>query len=573
MKRNKKVQGKRMSLLLVVCLLMVCLLAACGKEEKKEVSQETQGGKDTGEQTQDKPETEGEEALEDTQAGQQGEVEGWSWPLAEQKELSMWIAWSNEYAMDPNELLGIQAIEQATNVHVNWITVADQEAGEKFGLMIASGDIPDIIRGANSYYSGGLSKMVEDGISIDLTEEVPAYMPTYLGLIEGNESLQRDTVTDDGRRVAVYTITSDFGRVEGERAWGGLCVRQDWLDELGLETPVTIEDWHQVLTAFKGVEGCEAPLMIGKNGTDTYGNWVSAYGVGPAFYQKDGVVKYGPAEQGYWEYLNTFRQWYEEGLIDKDFMANDAGFMAAGEYIGTGRAGASANIVGLTADVWKTMGYTDDPDFFLSAVPYPVLKEGDTSYVLFNMRDLLKEAVVVTASCQDVELACRYLDYWYTKECMLYDSLGIEGDSYTAEDDGTYALTDSLLEQVATYQSVLGTLAAKYTLLTSDFGLYNWAGLDISSPQNTIDQSLIWSEASGAMALPTYMTMTDEEAFEYASLYTNIQTLSQEYTVKVITGASNLEQDYDTFLSKLEGCGLERCLAIQQAALDRYLAR
>ena len=114
---------------------------------------------------------------------------------------------------------------------------------------------------------------------------------------------------------------------------------------------------------------------------------------------------------------------------------------------------------------------------------------------------------------------------------------------------------------------------ARYTLLTSDFGLYNWAGLDISSPQNTIEQSLIWCEASDELALPTCMTMTDEEAFEYASLYTDIQTLSQEYTVKVITGAANLEKDYETFLNKLESCEMGRCLAIQQAALDRYLAR
>lgn len=575
MKRKVETRRKRIACLLMLCLLFASVLAACAKKEKS--GQDIQGMKESEGQTADKGETEGtgqdEGKEQQEESEQESETADWTWPLAEQKELSVWIAWSNEYSLDPNELLGIQAIEKATNVHINWNTVADHEAGEKFGLMIASGDIPDIIRGANSYYSGGLSKMVEDGISVDLTEAVSAYMPTYMALIEGNESLQRDTVTDDGRRVAVYTITSDFGRLEGERAWGGLCVRQDWLDDLNLEIPVTIEDWHKVLTAFKGIEGCEAPLMIGKNGTDTYGSWVSAYGVGPAFYQSDGVVKYGPAEQGYKEFLETFRQWYEEGLIDKDFMANDAGFMAAGEYIGTGRAGASANIVGLTADVWKNMGYTDDPDFFLSAAPYPVQNEGEPSYVLFHMRDLIKEAVVVTTSCKDIELACRYLDYWYTKECMLYDSLGIEGDSYTIDDNGNYVLTDSLLEQVATYQSVLGTLAARYTLLTSDFGLYNWAGLDISSPQNTIEQSLIWCEASDELALPTCMTMTDEEAFEYASLYTDIQTLSQEYTVKVITGAANLEKDYETFLNKLESCEMGRCLAIQQAALDRYLAR
>ena len=65
--------------------------------------------------------------------------EEWSWPLPEQKELSMWTAFTNNYIDTPNELKTIQLLEEQTNVHVNWTVVSGNEAAEKFGLMMASG--------------------------------------------------------------------------------------------------------------------------------------------------------------------------------------------------------------------------------------------------------------------------------------------------------------------------------------------------------------------------------------------------------------------------------------------------
>ena len=37
----------------------------------------------------------------------------------EKKELSVWLIWSNEKVADPNDLEGVQYIEELTNVHIN----------------------------------------------------------------------------------------------------------------------------------------------------------------------------------------------------------------------------------------------------------------------------------------------------------------------------------------------------------------------------------------------------------------------------------------------------------------------
>ena len=194
---------RRVLAILLVLAMAMSTLAACGtKTEDKGQSTTTTNKTETGK----------------TESGDTGATEvadEWTWPLAETKEVSIWTWWANDYFTDPNELKGIQAIEAATNVHVNWVWVSQAEAVEKFGLMMASGDYPDILRSAESYYTGGLVQACTDGVIIDMTEYVEKYMPTYMALRTSSEKLAKDTVTDDGRMVGVYTIASKNGEVMG----------------------------------------------------------------------------------------------------------------------------------------------------------------------------------------------------------------------------------------------------------------------------------------------------------------------------------------------------------------------
>lgn len=507
--------------------------------------------------------------------GEDASDDEWSWPLKEKKELSFWIVWENQYLDNPNELKGVQQIEENTNVHINWNIVAEAEAAEKFSLMIASGEYPDIIRGADSFYTSGLTKMVDDGVSIELTDYIDKYMPNYSKLRKSNEKLMKDTMSDDGRIVSLYSIASKTGEVKGERVWGGPTIRQDWLDELGLSIPVTIADWHEVLTKIKAnYPKCEAPLMLGATGTNYYGAFTSAFGVLPEFYNDNGIVKYGPAEEGYKQWVETFRQWYAEGLIDPNFVSNDASFYSSGEFIGPGKAAAGCNVWGMTADVYKQMGYTDDENYWVAAAPYPVLNEGDAPQAGAPMSELVKETLVVTTACEDVELALRYLDYYYTNESMMLSSLGIEGETYVDNGDGTYSITNSLKAKVA--DGTFPTLSeAVYThsLGAASFGLYNWEMYDaVYEGNNATDAYDVWENTKYDLLLPPTITMTEDEAQEFASLYLIIQTLVQENTVKFIMGTLPMDE-YDNFVEKLHTFGIDRCIELKQAALDRYNAR
>ncbi len=560
----------------LILAMTVGVLAGCGK---KEAAKKPGNAVSTGNEVQqeDSAKAAGKEA--ETNTGNEeaeGKTEEWSWPLPEQKELSFWIVWSNEFTEDPNELKGVRQIESNTNVHIDWSVVISQQASEKFGLLIASGDYPDLIRGAESYYTGGLVQAIADGVLYDLTECIPQYMPNYQALRTSDERLERDTKTDDGRLAGAYTIASDYGVIQGENSWGGLCIRQDWLEECKLPVPETIADWEKVLTVFRDTYGCEAPLLTGsENGYDVCHNFLTAYGVLGEFYRENNTVKYGPLEDGYREWVELFRKWYADGLLDPNFISNDANVISSPDYIATGRAGAGANVWGKTADIRKQEGFSEKEDFFLLAVKAPVLEQGAKSQIGCAMSELAKETVAITKNCQDVELACRWLDYWYSEEGMYLDSLGIENESYERDANGNCHLTETVKERVANgeYPTLSSLINAEYTLSTSDFGLYNWAQYEpLFEGNRAVEAYDIWNQAGQDMVLPSFMSMTEEELTAYNSLYTAIKTLVQENTIKFITGTKDMTE-YDSFVAELHTYGIDDCIAYKQAALDRYNAR
>ena len=541
---------KKTIALLLAVLMVLALFSACSKSDSGSGSASKSDSEEGGE---------------------------WTWPLDEQKELSIWVVWSNDYVEHINDLPGIQTIEKNTNVHIDWVEVDSATAQEQFGLMLTSGNIPDIIRGVNSYYTGGTQKAVDDGVLADLTAVAEKYMPTYTALRKSNPQLEKDTLTDEGRINGPWTITSYFGSKEvvGERVWAGICVRGDWLDALGLDLPRTIDDWDKTLKAVKAAyPECEAPLMIGSNGPDFFSSFLSAYGCLRAFYKDGDTIKYGPMQDGYKEWLTLMHDWYTQGLIDPNFMSNGADIMAPNDYFGTGKCFAGMELWGLTDTVLKAQGYNNEENFVITATSTPVLKEGDTPQIGFDTSSLIKEQLGIAKSTKDLELTCRYLDYWYTDECMLLDSLGLEGESYEVDDQGVYHLTQKMHDAVANGEvSTVSEAVYKYTLGTSDFGLYNWGMFDPiyegNAALNAYDE---FNTAKFDLMLPSSMTMTDAENQEYVAMYTDIETLANENTVKFITGEKDLAE-WDDFVAQLKTYGIDRCIELQQAALDRYNAR
>ncbi len=488
-------------------------------------------------------------------------------------EISVWHVWSSDYLDSITDVKIVAELEAITGISVDWTTASTWERDEKFGILLSSGDIPDLVYAQTSEYPGGVLQAVEDGVFMDVTEFAETYVPNYIALIESNEEVRKDVTSDDGRLLAFYQLACTENGLEAEKEFLGLCIRQDWLDELGLDVPVTIDDWYEVLTAFKNEMGAEAPLMIGPTGTLINGAFTSAFGVMPEFYQEDGVVKFGPMEEGYRDFIELFQQWYAEGLIDQNFMTNNVERYPAHEYTTTGMTGAFTHSYRMVGHGMQEQGLVSDDEFELTAVANPVLNEGDTPEALPLSSGIVTDPLYVSADSDNLEALGAWLNFMYSKEGAMLQGYGVEGEDYTVDEDGNVEFTDAILNNEDGYSP---SDAYSMTVANFRFGLSNWKGSMLTNGEERYEEYLviedIWTDQDTSKYLSSKITMTEEESETYTALYSDIETFVDESIAKFIVGTNSMDE-WDAFTEQLIEMGIEECIQIQQNALDRYNAR
>ena len=228
----KKGRGAKWISLFLILAMTVSLFAACGKKNEDSKNESNHNNSQTEQKTPEEGnQVEGEEGDTPEDSGDKE-----FFPLEEKTEFSLWTV-DNGMMTPGYEATDTAAlVEEATNVHLKVAWVTANEAQEKFGLMIASGDIPDMVySGVNSYYTGGPIQAVKDGLFLEMTDLIDQYMPNYKAILDSNEQLKKDVTADDGKRYSLYSIYMDDNmNLDTNLNFIGMAVRKDWLDEAGL---------------------------------------------------------------------------------------------------------------------------------------------------------------------------------------------------------------------------------------------------------------------------------------------------------------------------------------------------
>ena len=477
------------------------------------------------------------------------------------------------------ENLGYQKIMEITGIDVQFIHPPQGQEVEQFNLIIASGDLPDMI--VDHGYPGGPDRAIEDGVYLRLNELIEAHAPNYARVRDSQvppEIADLQAITDTTGEIGNQTIT-DAGNVwaftmiqpELQLPWFGPVMRADWLDELGLDVPTTMDEWEHVLTVFRDEKGAEAPLSLISNlPFGSYGLFTGAYDFGgygwtgnQHFYRDDGIVRYAPLEQAFRDYLVRMRRWYDEGLLDPDFMTRDWDGQIALQT--GGGAGAWSASYGSHIDA-HLVAMRHDPDYAIVAVPYPSLNPGETPRMREQGFYNQGYNTAVTTASRHPEEAVRWLDFGYSAEGYMIYNWGIEGVSYTMV-DGRPQFT----ELVANNPDGLPYSQAiwKYKMHVGSY-LRDWRSVPPWRDE-VVHAMEVWSEADAELNLPM-ISFTPEESRELSRIMSDITTFVDERTVRLVVGADSFD-DYDAFVSQLRRMNIDRAIEIQQGALDRYLAR
>jgi putative aldouronate transport system substrate-binding protein len=461
---------------------------------------------------------------------------------------------------DYNENKFFQELEKRTNVHIEFVCPAIGEEPTAYNLMIASDDLPDIIAHNGYHYVDGLDAAVDDGYYLDLTPYLETHLSNYNKLRLKDDFFAKSTVTDKGRVVGFYQIFS-----EPQPPYKGLQIRKDWLDDLGLDVPVTFDDWEAMLVAFKEKKNAYAPLSIGSLGYNMDSNSMSAgYNVLNGFMNVNGTVKFGPAEEGWKKYLTKMNDWYEKGLIDPDFMTG-GGYMPDMTLITSGQCGAWDSMYTMPA-LYESS--SEDKNMQIIPVASPVENPGDEVHV--RLADSIIHAYcTISADSPNAELAMRWLDYMCTEEGSLLANYGIEHESFEFDAQGKPQFTELVTNNPdgLSFAQCMTYYALPPSLIGGD---YDWTRELSSVPEEDVISMDVWGSVSDDYNMPAGISYTSDEAKELGEIVNNINTYITERTSQFITGVMDIDTDWDSYISDIKAMNLDRAIEINQAALDRF---
>ena len=472
---------------------------------------------------------------------------------------------------DATELPYLKNYEEKTGIKVEW-TFANTDVKQQFNLLVASGDFPDMVSymwGVSADFPGGPERAISEGYISVLDDLIPQYAPNFNAYLEGNELARRELKTDSSNYYYIpnYVTTKEANGAVSN----GYVFRKDWLDELGLSVPETIEDWYTILKAFKEKKGAEAPLSLQYSALGR--GMTNPYDISLGLYVDNGKVKSGYAEQGYLEFLKEMNKWYKEGLLDSNIATVDSKSVTAN--ILNNKSGAT--------HFWMSgmrnaliAGREQDADFDLVGVQFPVEERGDMPK--FGTRDpmVYNSGFAISQKTNKKELAMKLLDYGFTKEGRELMLFGIEGETFTIE-NGEYKYTDLITSNPDGLS--LNEAKAVYIRNTENIPLLSGyhdlnASYVAKDPSPEVDAAIeVWKKNDNTKVyFSNSIAPGADETSEYAKLQTEINTYTSEMFLKFIVGEESLE-NFDAYLEELNKRGLARYLEIAQKSYDRYAAR
>ena len=488
-----------------------------------------------------------------------------AYPFKEEVTLDIWMPSNSILASvcsDLNDQRVFNQVEELTGINLNFIVPTLGEESTAFNLMIASGDLPDIIVDAGRY-TGGISAGLNEGAYLDLTDIVDEYMPNYSAWRNSDEERRKTSMTDEGLLGAVYGEAP-----YNEWCWFGLLIKQEALDKTGLPVPETVDELHDFLVACKEA-GYSQPLNYGS----TYGQIFTgainvAFGVWDWMYLDDeGKAAWGPAAEGAKDYLETMQNWYAEGLINTDWATAD---------FNQRMAAAVSDDCAVTMDSPDTMwGYwKEDNGIDFVAALNPVLNKGDVSLQTYHNFKQTGSISAITTQCENVEAACAFLDFAYTKKGWEIYNYGSYGDVHLIDENGLpYYHSESLMYNDPDNQPV-SNLIWKYRI--HDFAdirdEHNSNPLIVAEGSYSGDIREYWTESMDSSVTMPPVTFTPEEAAREGEIGTVLSTMRNEYFSKIIMGQLPIDA-YDEFLEQAKAQGADELVSLYQTALDRYNAR
>lgn len=516
---------------------------------------------------------------------QEVDVADLQFPLAEKTTLTGMTQYPANTESDPNKRTIFKRLQEKTNVEIEWKAIQGDQWGEKITLAMAdTSTLTDFIFSAG-FGDNDLLRYADQGVIIPLEEYIDAYMPNLKSIFDKFPEYRKMSTDTNGHIWALPWIEQLGSEKTAIQSVGDMSfINKKWLDFLGLKIPTTVDEFEQVLIAFRdhaselqkefNIDGSIIPMScIVNDGNQDPAILINGFGEGYGDNDQgrhiavtdDKKVICTATQQGFKDGITWLHSLYEQGLIDPEAFTQEWS-----TYVSKGKSGRYG-----VCFSWDAANIIDD---FAGWVPLPALTADVRNITPENgsfTSGYDRGRCVVTAVAKNPALVCAWLDQMYDPFQSPQNNWGTYGEdddfdifvlgkNANGEDMLQHApLGDASPVEVREAESVNGPLA----ILDEYYDVY------VTCPDDA-QYRLDWIKDCYTPDMNTKYVypnvfMSQEDTEELSNLQTDItKTINAKRSDWIMNGFT--DADWDEYIKSLDAYGLSDMLAIFQKYLDAY---
>lgn len=521
----------------------------------------------------------------------------------------------SEEPSDNKLLVAIQSSDLVTDYDENYLTnyleeklgmeiefyllpPGTDELRTKVSLMATSGeDLPDVLLVSNALSPEMILQYGSSGVFLNLNEYLAdaSITPNYNAIPEQDKKIMELAQTmADGNMYSLSSFQPEMWNFTPNRTF----INKAWLDKLGLEVPKTTEELKEVLIAFRdkdpngnglkdeiGVYGYQGG-WYGENVLATLMNsfvfWNRGGQNGGLSLAEDGSTVIAPfVTEGWKKGLLYMNDLYNEGLLAPAVFTDDGTQFKA-------TLNEENNVVGFVS-MGSTGNYPDaatNSNFLEMEMIAPVAGPDGVCYVPYTQYTP-DQNLFIFSSTQNVELAIRFADEFYNSDTSLIVRYGEEGVDWTRDPEVLSNMTNAYIEEGLYSTLTLASISNMWSenssqtwhncnpryasAETSNTIANGTVEYDKNNPTQLHGKNYVYYADKHPDKLLPLLHYSEEDAAIIQDALTNIPEYANQAMAEFITGARDIESDWNAYLNELNSMGLEQWLSIAQKTYDQSL--
>ena len=471
----------------------------------------------------------------------------------------------------------LQGLLAQADLEIEWEVIPTEKYPMMLQTRLASDkNLPDIAK-AHTMDDAALLELAKQGVILPINKIVEEYSagPAREAFDKVFPTVRPLTTAEDGNIYWFCNMQNKFYN-GNPNANGSFSIqyRRDWADQLGIPEPETLEEFTEMLRAFRekdanGNQEKDEILFIDPGSFRTaIAQWfdlpTGTIGLDPQNQRITSPWK-SPYVKDYFAYLNGL---VNEGILDPDVAGNY-------DLLEQKRAQNKISAIWDYPDaMWNDAAVQPAaPEArYVPLMPLPAVP-GVQPAAMSEPGDMVWERYVVTRACTDLKAVARLLDLICSEEYSILTTYGQEGINFVYEKGEIKPLPNLTFDVLKKQRLAEGAILWNGVLPRVQYVNMGTGSDSCDAEKRSVALALVGYEKTYPDQINNFLALpTSEESARINELQENLDIASQELAWKLTLGQiplSELEKEVE----KLDQLGLTELMGIAQARYDRYLEK